>query len=91
MAGVGVVLTECAGVPSDGGGDDHGMGYARSAEFLHTPLMDTLRWLRVVGDTIFATGIPAVGWFVLGLKTGWSITDEIEAVSVRHTSTATAP
>lgn len=44
--------------------------------------------VRVVGDTIFATGILALGWFVLGLKTGWSITDEIETVSVRPTATA---
>ena len=33
------------------------MWYARSAEFLQTDLMETLRWLRVVGDTIFALGI----------------------------------
>ncbi|MCK6486502.1 MAG: nitric-oxide reductase large subunit [Phycisphaerae bacterium] len=52
---------------------ERGMWYARSAEFLQTPLMDVLRWLRVVGDTIFATGVIALGWFVLGLKTGWSI------------------
>jgi nitric oxide reductase subunit B len=49
------------------------MWYARSAEFLQTDLMDALRWLRVVGDTIFAVGIVGLGWFVLGLKTGWSI------------------
>lgn len=52
---------------------EHGMWYARSAEFLQTGLMDTLRWLRVIGDTIFAVGIFALGWFLLGLKTGWSI------------------
>src|SRR5690606_2177960 len=33
-----------------------GLWYARSAEFLQTGMMDTLRWLRVVGDTIFAVG-----------------------------------
>jgi len=33
-----------------------GYWYARSEEFLHTPLMDTLRWLRVIGDTVFAAG-----------------------------------
>jgi len=35
---------------------DKGYWYARSSEFLHTPLMDTLRWMRVVGDTVFAAG-----------------------------------
>jgi nitric oxide reductase large subunit len=38
---------------------DRGYWYARSAEFLHTPLMDTLRWLRVIGDTVFAAGAIA--------------------------------
>ncbi len=33
-----------------------GYWYARSEEFLHTPLMDTLRWLRAIGDTVFAAG-----------------------------------
>lgn len=52
---------------------EHGMWYARSAEFMQSPLMDTLRWLRMVGDTVFALGVLALGWFVLGLKTGWSL------------------
>jgi len=57
---------------------ERGLWYARSAEFLQTHTMETLRWLRVVGDTIFATGVLALGWFVLGLKTGWSIKTEPE-------------
>jgi nitric oxide reductase subunit B len=60
---------------------EHGMWYARSAEFMQTPLMDTLRWLRVVGDTVFASGILALGWFVLGLKTGWSLQGEVSEPS----------
>lgn len=51
---------------------EHGMWYARSAEFLQTDLMSTLRWLRVPGDTLFAFGAFALGWFVFGLKFGWS-------------------
>ena len=38
---------------------EHGYWYARSAEFLHTPIMNTLRWLRVIGDTVFAAGAIA--------------------------------
>ena len=38
---------------------DKGYWYARSAEFLHTPLMDALRWMRVIGDTVFAAGAIA--------------------------------
>jgi nitric oxide reductase subunit B len=50
-----------------------GLWYARSADFLQTPLIDTFKWLRVIGDTIFALGTLALGWFVFGLKFGWSI------------------
>jgi nitric oxide reductase subunit B len=58
---------------------DQGTWYARSAEFLQTPLMSKLRWLRMVGDTIFALGAVALGWFVLGLKTGWSVSSDPDA------------
>lgn len=52
---------------------DHGIWYARSMEFMQTPLMQNLRWLRVFGDTIFAFGSIGLVYFVIGLKTGWSI------------------
>ena len=51
---------------------EHGMWYARSAEFLQMPVLEFARWLRSIGDTIFAVGILAFGWFVIGLSTGWS-------------------
>jgi len=38
---------------------DSGYWYARSAEFLHTPLMEKLRWMRAIGDTVFAAGAIA--------------------------------
>ncbi|HYG60890.1 MAG TPA: nitric-oxide reductase large subunit [Symbiobacteriaceae bacterium] len=49
---------------------EHGMWYARSAEFMQTPVMTLLRWLRVPGDTMFAIGAIAFGWFVLSLGFG---------------------
>jgi nitric oxide reductase subunit B len=55
---------------------EHGMWYARSAEFLQTPLMAHLRWMRVFGDVTFSLGAVALGWFVAGLKTGWSLEPE---------------
>ncbi len=55
---------------------EHGLWYARSAEFLQTPLLDTFKWLRVIGDTIFAAGVIALTYFVIGLKTGWSVREE---------------
>lgn len=51
----------------------HGLWYARSAEFLETPALETIRWLRVIGDTIFAIGTLFLAWFVFGLKGGWSV------------------
>ena len=51
---------------------EHGTWYARSAEFMQTPSMQILRWMRVPGDILFATGAALLGWFVLGLLTGHS-------------------
>ena len=51
---------------------EHGTWYARSAEFLQTPTMQFLRWMRVPGDVLFALGAALLGWFVLGLLTGHS-------------------
>jgi nitric oxide reductase subunit B len=51
----------------------HGMWYARSAEFMQEPALQTLRWMRIIGDIIFSIGALALAWFVIGLKTGWSI------------------
>jgi nitric oxide reductase subunit B len=46
---------------------EHGYAYARSAEFMHQPLVELLVWLRVPGDTIFSIGAVAFAWFVLRL------------------------
>jgi nitric oxide reductase subunit B len=51
---------------------EHGYWYARSPEFLQTGAIETFRWLRVVGDTIFAAGAVALAIFVIGLRTGGS-------------------
>lgn len=47
-----------------------GYWYARSPEFLQNGTIETFRWLRVIGDTIFAAGAVALAIFVIGLKTG---------------------
>jgi len=51
---------------------EHGYWYARSSEFLQTPIMQNLRWMRVPGDTVFFLGAVALVVFVAGLKTGHS-------------------
>jgi nitric oxide reductase subunit B len=61
---------------------EHGLWFARSAEFLQQPTMETLRWLRIVGDSIFLSGVAALAWFFLGL---------IRGHSYARTSEATAP
>lgn len=52
---------------------EHGMWYARSAEFMQQPLLQFFRWLRVVGDTVFAVGALALAVFVIGLRSGLSV------------------
>lgn len=54
----------------------HGLWWARSAEFMQEPYILTFKWLRVIGDTIFAVGVLALVWFVFGLAFGWSYTDD---------------
>lgn len=46
---------------------DHGYWYARSAEFMQRPIIDTLVWMRVPGDLIFTVGALALTWFVASL------------------------
>lgn len=50
-----------------------GLWFARSAEFMQQDYITVFKWLRVIGDTLFAIGTLALVWFVIGLKTGWSI------------------
>ena len=51
----------------------HGLWYARSADFMQGDTLSFFRWLRVIGDTIFALGTVSLAWFIVGLKTGWSL------------------
>ena len=45
----------------------HGLWYARSAEVIHSPLMETLVWLRVPGDIVFAIGGVFLGLYAVAL------------------------
>ena len=55
-----------------------GLWYARSADFLQLPLLQQLRWLRIVGDVVFVSGVGALVWFVVGLWTGHSYAREYD-------------
>jgi nitric oxide reductase subunit B len=52
---------------------NHGLWYARSAEFMQQPYILAFKWLRIFGDTIFAAGTVALAWFIFGLAAGWSV------------------
>jgi nitric oxide reductase subunit B len=43
---------------------EHGYAYARSAEFIHSPIMQALVWARVPGDLVFSVGVFAFAWFM---------------------------
>jgi nitric oxide reductase subunit B len=49
---------------------EKGYWYARSTEFLGLPYMQTLRWLRVPGDTIFAIAALVLVAFVFVGRSG---------------------
>jgi nitric oxide reductase subunit B len=44
-----------------------GLWYARSAEVIHSSLMETLVWMRVPGDILFAIGAVFLAWYALRL------------------------
>ncbi len=46
---------------------EHGLWYARSAELLQQPMMQDLRWARMVGDTVFGVGVGALVLFSASL------------------------
>jgi nitric oxide reductase subunit B len=48
---------------------EHGLWYARSADFLQQPVLEALRWMRMVGDTLFIAGVAAFVAFVAGIFT----------------------
>jgi nitric oxide reductase subunit B len=43
---------------------EHGYAYARSAEFVHSAIMEGLVWMRVPGDIVFSIGVLAFVLFV---------------------------
>jgi nitric oxide reductase subunit B len=53
-----------------------GYWYSRSAEFLGQGFMQTLRWMRMPGDTLFAIGAIGFVVFVFGLGFGYSLEDQ---------------
>ena len=63
---------------------EHGYWYARSSEFLQTQTMQTLRWMRVFGDTIFALGVFILIYFVFTLSMKFFKKDSPYPLRVEH-------
>lgn len=49
---------------------DQGYWHARTPELLHSPLMETLVWLRVPGDIVFALGALLLLIFLIRIEVG---------------------
>ena len=49
---------------------ERGYWHARSAELLHSPIMETLVWMRVPGDVVFALGAVLLLVFLARLEFG---------------------
>ena len=47
-----------------------GFWYARSPEIVHSPVMETLVWMRVPGDTVFSAGAVLLALFMAKLLIG---------------------
>ncbi len=51
----------------------HGLWSARSEEFMNSKRIETLRWLRIIGDTIFIAGTACFAYFLFGVARGFLI------------------
>jgi nitric oxide reductase subunit B len=49
---------------------EHGFWFARSPEFIHSDLIETLVWMRMPGDILFAAGAAFLALFYLRLFLG---------------------
>jgi nitric oxide reductase subunit B len=43
-----------------------GYSFARDADLLYSPTVQTLKWMRMIGDIIFSAGIFYFCWFTIG-------------------------
>jgi len=59
-----------------------GYWYARSPEFIQSPVLQVFRWLRAPGDILFTAGIVAFVVFIAGLSLGFSVEKRKEPVVV---------
>lgn len=68
-----------------------GLWYARSESFMQSDLLETLRWVRTIGDVVFIIGALAVAWQVVKGLMGRGEQRPLEAVPVMPASRSKAP
>jgi hypothetical protein len=49
---------------------------------MQQPVMEILKWIKVIDDTIFVFGTVALAWFIFVLKDGWSIEKSRESLLI---------
>ncbi|MBO0323785.1 nitric-oxide reductase large subunit [Muricauda sp. CAU 1633] len=59
-----------------------GYSYARESELLYSPTIQTLKWLRIVGDVVFSIGIVSFCWFVVR-ETFYALKQKLHANEVK--------
>ncbi len=67
-----------AGIYQAWGSITHGLWFARSADFVHSPLMETFVWLRVPGDIVFSIGVFFLVLFAWRLLRGGPRVEAVE-------------
>lgn len=65
-----------------------GLWYARSEAFMQTPLLETLRWIRTIGDVVFIVGALAVTWQVVK---GVLFPDALDSVTTKSEEKSWSP
>jgi nitric oxide reductase subunit B len=61
-----------------------GLWYARSAEVIHSRVIETLVWLRVPGDVVFAAGALCLAVYVVRLLGRSRAPDRVPAGAAAH-------
>lgn len=67
LAGMALLCLLPMGILQVAAAIEHGYWFARSAEFMQSPIIETLVWLRVPGDVVFSVGAVFIALFVARL------------------------
>ncbi len=54
---------------------------------LQSSTMSTFRQHRVIGDVVFSSGVVTPAYFIIGLKTGWSLKQKSYSITEEYPET----